>query len=189
MKIMTQKQSFIKRAFTHNRREKLLAVLCSVVIMIVAVCFKPVNRVYSLRVNANISPDQVLVSENVSGVEVKVSGNFFELRKVKSEDLVINFDFSKERAGEITMNIGDKELPAAFLPLDVKSISPEIIVFRTEDKKAETSPEPLVEMSAETSPKEKQSGETSPETSSEQKPVEMSHETSPKEPASGGKND
>ena len=157
MKIMTQKQSFIKRAFTHNRREKLLAVLCSVVIMIVAVCFKPVNRVYSLRVNANISPDQVLVSENVSSVEVKVGGNFFELRKVKSEDLVINFDFSKERAGEITMNIGDKELPAAFLPLDVKSISPESIVFRTEDKKAEP-----VETLPETSPEQKRA-ETEPE--------------------------
>ena len=140
MKIMTQKQGFIKRAFTHNLREKLLSVLCAVMLMLVAVCFKPVHKVYSVTVNTKISPEQVLVSENIDKIEVKVSGNFFELRKIKNEDLVINFDFSSEKAGEISRNIGDNELPASFLPLDVQSVSPQILVFITEDKKVETAP-------------------------------------------------
>ena len=114
---MTQKQGFIKRAFTHNLREKILSALCAVVVMLVAICLKPVNKVYSVKVNTKISPDQELVSGAVDMIEVKVSGNFFELRKIKSEDLVINCDFSSEKAGEIIRNIGDKELPASFLPL------------------------------------------------------------------------
>lgn len=157
MKIMTQKPGFIKRAFTHNLREKLLSVLCAVVVMFVAVCFKPVNKVYSVKINTKISPDQVLVSENIDRIEVKVSGNFFELRKIKSEDLVINFDFSSEKAGEISRNIGDNELPASFLPLDVESVSPQILVFITEEKKAEPA-------------------ETLPEASPEQKTAESESE-------------
>ena len=140
MKIMTQKQGFIKRAFTHNRREKLMSVLCTVVVMLVAICLKPVHKVYSVTVNTKISPDQQLVSENIDRIEVKVSGNFFELRKIKSEDLVINFDFSSEKAGEISRNIGDNELPASFLPLDVESVSPQVLVFITEEKKSEAAP-------------------------------------------------
>ena len=140
MKIMTQKQGFIKRALTHNRREKLLAVLCTVLVMLVALCFKQVSKVYTLKVNAKIAEDQIVVSGNIDSVEVKVSGTFFELRKVKTEDLVINFDFSSEKAGEISRSIGDKELPASFAPLDVKNISPEILTWVTEEKKAEIAP-------------------------------------------------
>lgn len=153
MKIMTQKQGFIKRAFTHNLREKLLSALCAVVLLLVAICFKPIHKVYSVTVNTKISPEQVLVSENTDKIEVKVSGNFFELRKIKSEDLVINFDFSSEKAGEISRNIGDNELPASFLPLDVESVSPQVLVFITEDKKVE--PAEPVETSPETSPEQK----------------------------------
>jgi len=176
MKIMTQKQGFIKRAFTHNLREKLLSVLCAVVLMLVAVCFKPVHKVYSVTVNTKISPEQVLVSENIDKIEVKVSGNFFELRKIKSEDLVINFDFSSEKAGEISRNIGDNELPASFLPLDVESVSPQVLVFITEEKKAEAG-------SAEQAPAEetaKESAEQEPaQESAGTTPAETVHETSP----------
>ena len=158
----SSKQDFMSRLFKHNLREKTLAVFCTLVIMFAAFCLKSVNKVYSVRINTKISPDQVLVSENIGTVEVKVSGNFFELREIRNEDLVINFDFSDESAGEITVNIGEKELPAVFLQLDVKNISPETLVFRTEKKKAETSPEPPVE--------------TSPEASPEQKPAESESE-------------
>ena len=99
----SNKQDFIKRLFKHNLREKLIAAVCTAVILLVAVCLKPVNKVYSVSVNAKISPDQELVSENIGRIEVKVSGNFFELRKIKAEDLVMNFDFSNEPAGETSV--------------------------------------------------------------------------------------
>ena len=179
MKIMTQKQGFIKRAFTRNLREKFLAALCAVLVMLVAICLKPVNKVYSVQVNTKISPDQVLVSENIDRIEVKVNGNFFELRKIKSEDLVINFDFSSEKAGEISRNIGDNELPASFLPLNVESVSPQVLVFITEDKKVETAPA------------EQASVEDAARESADQEPVETSHETSPQpeQPANEEKNE
>ena len=166
MKIMTQKPGLIKRIFTHNLREKFLAAACAAMVMLVAVCFKPVNRVYSVRINTKISPEQVLVSENIDRIEVKVSGNFFELRKIKSEDLVINFDFSSEKAGEISRNIGDNELPASFLPLNVESVSPQVLVFITEDKKAEPAPaEPAAEDDAVKEPADQEAAETVHETS------------------------
>lgn len=176
---MTQKQGFIKRAFTHNLREKILSALCAVVVMLVAICLKPVNKVYSVKVNTKISPDQELVSGAVDMIEVKVSGNFFELRKIKSEDLVINFDFSSEKAGEISRNIGDKELPASFLPLNVESVSPQVMVFITEDKKVETAPETPATVE-----------ETAKEPA-DQEAAETVHETSPQpeQPANGEKNE
>lgn len=177
----SSKQDFMKRLFRHNLREKILAVFCTLVIMLVAVCLKPVSKVYSIRVNANISPDHVLVSENIDNIEVKVSGNFFELRKIKSEDLVMNFDFSKESVGEIALNIGEKELPAVFLTLDVKSISPQTLVFRTEEKKVE--PAEPVETLPETSPKDEKTAETESEAASD-KPDENTVKTE-----TGEKND
>lgn len=178
MRIMKQKQGFIKRVFTHNLREKFIAAFCTAVILLVAVCLKPVNRVYSVRINTKISPEQELVSSVVDQIEVKVSGNFFELRKIKNEELEMNFDFSSEKAGEISLNIGDKELPAVFLPLEVKSVYPQVLTFRTEEKKSEAAP-------AEQAPEE------AVKESAEQEPVETFHETSPQQeqPANGDKND
>ena len=175
----------MSRLFKHNLREKALAVFCTLVIMLVAICLQSVNKVYSLKVNVKVSPDQVLVSENIGSIEVKVSGNFFELRKIKNEDLEMNFDFSSEKAGEMTVNIGEKELPAVFMPLDVKSISPQTLVFRTEEKKVETEPEEPVETSPETAPKEEKPATTSPAETSpkEEKPVETPAETSPEQKA------
>ena len=169
MKIQQQNQGFFKRIFSHNLREKLLATLCTVVIMLAAVCFKPLHKVYMLKINTKISPDQVLVS-GVDSLEVKVAGNFFGLRKIKSEDLVINFDFSSEKAGEISRNIGDKELPAVFLPLDVKSIAPQKLVYITEERRSESAPETpasedeTVKEQAEQEPSQESVGTTPAET-------------------------
>ena len=180
------------RLFKHNLREKLLAAVCTMVILLVAVCLRPVNKVYSVSINTKISPDQELVSENIDRIEVKVSGNFFELRKVKAEDLVIDLDFSKESAGEISLNIGDKELPAVFLPLDVKSVSPQTLVFRTEVRKVESDPETpapeeeTVKEAADLTPVEGTVKENK-----EPAPVQTFHETSPQpeRPANEEKNE
>ena len=191
MKIMTQKQGFIKRAFTHNLREKILSALCAVLVMFVAICFKPVSKVYSVKVNTKISPDQLLVSENIDKIEVKVSGNFFELRKIKSEDLVINFDFSSEKAGEISRNIGDNELPASFLPLNVESVSPRILVFITEDRKVGTVPEtPAAEEGAVKENKESVEAvsETAPQPEQPAAAIKNGSENA-EQPANGDKNE
>lgn len=188
----SSKQEFMTRLFKHNLREKLLAAVCTAVILLVAVCLRPVNKVYSVSVNTKISPDQELVSENIDRIEVKVSGNFFELRKVKAEDLVIDLDFSKESAGEISLNIGDKELPAVFLPLDVKSVSPQTLIFRTEMRKVESEPETpateeeIVKEAADLTP-----GEGTVKENKEPAPVQTFHETSlqAEQPANEEKNE
>ena len=186
------KQDFIKRLFKHNLREKLIAAVCTAVILLVAVCLKPVNKVYSVSVNAKISPDQELVSENIGRIEVKVSGNFFELRKIKAEDLVMNFDFSNEPAGEISLNIGDKELPAVFLPLDVKSVTPQTLIFRTEMRKVESEPEtPAPEEETVKEAADLTPGEGTVKENKEPAPVQTFHETSlqPEQPANEEKNE
>lgn len=188
----SNKQDFIKRLFKHNLREKLIAAVCTAVILLVAVCLKPVNKVYSVSVNAKISPDQELVSENIGRIEVKVSGNFFELRKIKAEDLVMNFDFSNEPAGEISLNIGDKELPAVFLPLDVKSVTPQTLIFRTEIRKVESEPEtPAPEEETVKEAADLTPGEGTVKENKEPAPVQTFHETSlqPEQPANEEKNE
>ena len=164
MNTMKPKHGFIKRAFTRNLREKAIAAACAVVFLMISFCFKPVSRIYSVRIETKIAPEQVIVASSTDHAEVKVSGNFFELRKIKDEDLVIKFDFSSEKAGEISRNIDENLLPSSFAALDVKSISPQTLVFRTEEKKAEPA-EPV---------------ETSPETSPEQKPAESESEPAEK---------
>ena len=188
----SSKQEFMKRLFKHNLREKLIAAVCTAVILLVAVCLKPVSKVYSVSVNAKISPDQELVSENIGRVEVKVGGNFFELRKIKAEDLIMNFDFSNEPAGEISLNIGDKELPAVFLPLDVKSVSPQTLIFRTEMRKVENGPEtPATEEETVKEAADLTPGEGTVKENKEPAPVQTFHETSlqPEQPENGEKNE
>jgi len=191
-------QERFKRIFTHNLREKTIAAVCAAVFLMLSLCFKPVTKIYSVKVDAKISPDQVVVSSSTDHVEVKVSGNFFELSKIKNDDLVIKFDFSSEKAGEISRTIDETLFSSSFAALDVKNIVPQMLVLKTEDKKVKTAPEPPVETLTETSPKEEKPvetspeqkpAETSPETSPEQKPVETLPETSPKKPASERKND
>ena len=178
----SSKQEFMKRLFKHNLREKLIAAVCTAVILLVAVCLKPVSKVYSVNVNTKISPDQELVSENIGRIEVKVSGNFFELRKIKAEDLVMNFDFSNESAGEINLNIGDKELPAVFLPLDVKSVSPQTLIFRTKVRKVESEPETSApEEDAVKEPADQEPVEGTVKENKEPAPVETFRETSPQQ--------
>lgn len=188
----SSKQDFVTRFFKYNLREKLLAVFCTLLIMFVAVCLKPVNKVYSVKVYTKTAPDQVIVSGSIDHVEVKVNGNFFALRKIESEDLVMNFDLSNESAGEITVNIGDNELPAVFEPLDVKNISPRVIILTTEEKKTETAPAepaPIDETAKEAADQEPVEGTV--KENKEPAPVQTFHETSPQpeRPANEEKNE
>ena len=192
MDITTSKQDFFKRVFSHNRREKLISLLCTVMVMLVAVCFTRINKVYTLKVDTKISEDHKVVSGNIDSVEVKVTGNFFELRKVKNEDLVIRFDFSSEKAGEISRNIGDKELPASFAALDVKNISPQLITLITEELKVESEPEtPASEEDAAKEPADQEPVEGTVKENKEPAPVQTFHETSPQpeRPANEEKNE
>lgn len=156
-------QERLKRIFTHNLREKAIAAVCAAVFLILSFCFKPVSRIYSVKVGMKTAPDQTIVFSSTDHVEVKVSGNFFELRKIKSEDLVINFDFSSENAGEISRSVEENLLPQSFAALDVKNIVPQILTVKTELQKQESAPE-------------EEPAETSPETSTEQKPAEAESE-------------
>ncbi len=181
MNIMKSKQGFIIR----NLREKAIAAACAVFVLFLAFCFKPITRAYSVKVDTKIAPDQIIVSDVTDHVEVKVSGNFFELRRIKSEDLVINFDLSSENAGEINRTLDESFLSSSFSALDIKSILPQTLTFITEEKKTEPV-ETLPETSPETSPEQKPA-----EISPEQKPAETLPETSleQKVPAAEEKND
>ena len=171
----------LKRIFTHNFREKVLSAFCALAVLLFALCMKPVSRTYNIKVNTKIAAGQVLVSQNAHLIEVKASGTFFDHRSIRADNLEANFDFSAEKAGETSVLLDKNTLPASFSALEIKSVSPQKLTVVTEERKAETAPEPA-EAGAETSPEEK-SVETPG--SPEQKPAE----TSPEKPASGGKND
>lgn len=136
----SSKPERLKRIFTHNFREKFLAALCAAVVLLLAFCFKQVQRTYTFAINTKIAEDQVLVSQNVYFAEVKVSGNFFDLRRIDIENLAINFDFSAEKAGEISKKADENLLPAPFKNLVIKNIFPETLMWRTETKIEKTVP-------------------------------------------------
>ena len=141
MNITTSSRSErLKRVFTHNFREKALAALCALAALLLAFCFKTAQQTYLLKINAKIAPDQVLVSQNVNLIEVKVSGTFFDLRRITIENLEINFDFSAENAGEINRTANENILPATFKNLEIENIFPETIIWRTETKIEKTLP-------------------------------------------------
>lgn len=141
MNITTSSRSErLKRIFTHNFREKALAALCALTALLLAFCFKPAQQTYLLKINSKIAPDQVLVAQNFHMIELKVSGTFFDLRKISADNLEINFDFSGEKAGEISRKANENILPAVFKNLEIENISPEKITWRTEAKIEKTVP-------------------------------------------------
>ncbi|MBP5406081.1 hypothetical protein J6Z19_02895 [bacterium] len=145
MKITTSsKQERLKRLFTHNFREKFLAALCAAAALLLSFCFKPVQQTYFLKINSEIAPDQILVSQNASIIEVKAAGTFFDLRRVSLENIEINFDFSAEKAGEISRTVGENQLPSIFKNLKIENIFPETIIWRTEAKIEKTIPVEIV---------------------------------------------
>ena len=189
----SSKKDRLKRIFTHNLREKLIAAACAAVALLLSFCFRTADQTYTFNISIKTAPEQIIVSQNTEKIDVKVSGTFFDLRKIDRSTLEINFDFSAEEAGGITKTLDKNILPASFSALEIKSISPQTLVLKTEERKTETAPE-----HAETSPEtslgtspEQNPAETSTETSPEQKPVETSPETSPEQkiPAAEGKND
>lgn len=137
-------QDRLKRIFIHNFREKALAALCAVIVLILSFSLKPIYKIYTFKVNTRIAADQMLISQNTHLIEVKVSGTFFDLRKIKAENLEINFDFSAEKAGEISRSIGEKELPSAFINLSIESIFPAMLTWQTEAKIEKTVPVNIV---------------------------------------------
>ena len=141
MNITTSSRSErLKRIFTHNFREKALAALCALTALLLAFCFKPAQQTYLLKINSKIAPDQVLVAQNVHMIELKVSGTFFDLRKISVENLEINFDFSAEVAGKISRTTNENMLPAVFKNLEIENIFPEKIIWQTETKIEKTVP-------------------------------------------------
>lgn len=186
-------QERLKRIFTHNLREKAIAAVCAAVVLLLSFCFRPVTKVCSVKVNMKISPEQELVSGAIDRVEVKVSGNFFELRKVGSENPVINFDFSAENAGEISKTIDESLLPQSFAALDIKNIMPQTLTVRTEARKVESEPEtPAPEEDAAKEPADQEPVETIHETSAQQEQpaaaVKNASENA-EQPANGEKNE
>ena len=130
----SSKQERLKRIFTHNFREKALSVVCAAATMLLAFCFTPVHQIYTFKIKTNIASDQILVFQNTDSIEVKVSGTFFDLRKINSENLEINFDFSSEKAGEISRTASENLFPASLANLETESVIPQTIIWRTETK-------------------------------------------------------
>jgi len=140
----SSKSERLKRIFTHNFREKFLAALCAAAVLMFAVCFKQVRQTYTFNIDTKTATDSVLVSQNASSIEVTVSGTFFDLRRISIENPVINFDFSNEKAGEISRTVSGKLFPAVFKNIEIETISPETLIWRTEAKVEKTVPVSIV---------------------------------------------
>lgn len=134
MNMKNKRAEQIKKIFTQNLREKLLAVLCAAAVMLAAFCLKPVYENVTVKIETKIAENQLLISKVPDTSVVKIYGNFFELRKLEKCDFVMKVDFSENEAGNIVKQLDDSMLPDCFNGIKAESFSPHNIVLHTEKK-------------------------------------------------------
>lgn len=123
----------IKNFFTQYSSEKLLAVLLTLILWTFSISRNQETRDYQVKINLIYSKDQVIVSEPVDQIQVKLSGSIFDFVKIKEKDLVINLDIAAKKPGKFTRLLDAKMMTFAG-NLNVEKIFPSEIIIRTVKK-------------------------------------------------------
>jgi YbbR domain-containing protein len=123
----------LKNFFTQYSSEKLLALLLTLILWTFAISRNQETRDYPVKINVIYSKDQVIVSETVDQIQVKLSGSIFDFVKIKEKDLVIDLDIAAKKPGKFTRLLDAKMMTFAG-NLSVEKIFPSEIIIRTAKK-------------------------------------------------------
>ena len=123
----------LKNFFTQYSSEKLLALLLTLILWTFAISRNSESRDYAVKINVIYPKDQMIISEPVDHIQVKLSGNVFDFVKIKEKDLVINLDIAAKKPGKFTRIIDAKMMPFA-KDLNIENIFPSEIIIRTAKK-------------------------------------------------------
>jgi YbbR domain-containing protein len=122
-----------KNFFTQYSSEKLLALLLTLILWTFAISRNSESRDYLVKVNVIYSKDQIIISEPVDQIQVKLSGNVFDFVKINEKDLVVNLDIAAKKPGKFTRLLDAKMMTFA-KDLSVEKIFPSEIIIRTAKK-------------------------------------------------------
>jgi len=126
------KEAF-KNFFTQYSSEKLLALLLTLILWTFAISRNSESRDYLVKVNVIYSKDQIIISEPVDHIQVKLSGNVFDFVKINEKDLVVSLDIAAKKPGKFTRLLDAKMMTFA-KDLSVEKIFPSEIIIRTAKK-------------------------------------------------------
>lgn len=120
----------IKKFFTQYSTEKILALVITLILWTFSISRNQESRDYTVKLNVIIHSDQMIVSEPVEQMQVKISGSVFDFARINEKDLFVNIDISSQKPGKFTRFLDAKMLTFA-KDLDVEKFFPSEISIRT----------------------------------------------------------
>ncbi|HRQ69837.1 MAG TPA: CdaR family protein [bacterium] len=123
----------LKNFFTQYSSEKLLALLLTLILWTFSISRNQESRDYPVKVNIIHPKDQIIVSDTIDQIQVKLSGSVFDFAKINDRDFVINIDISAKKPGKFTRLL-DAKMMTFTGNLSVEKIFPAEISVRTAKK-------------------------------------------------------
>lgn len=132
----------IKLFLTGYSREKLIALILTVVIYSFAIDINEISRTYSVKVGIVTAEDQTIVSETVESIKVKAKGSVFDFAGIKEQDLSVTIDLSSKKPGKYTRSFDPSILPFGE-KIKIEKITPAEIIIKTVKKEQNDKKNPV----------------------------------------------
>ena len=135
----------IKKYLALNLKEKILAVVVTIVVWIIVVSLNENTKNFTVKIDLNLGEDKVLVSEGVSYLHVKATGNIFNFARIGKQHKTITIDLSRQRLGKNKIFLDSSKLGMSE-HLKIQRISPSVLEFATARKsEKKVSVEPYID--------------------------------------------
>lgn len=120
-----------------NIKEKILALMATVVIWVVVVSRSERQMSLDIPVKIIASDDKVLVNKVPEKVNINVKGNSFDFVSMKENNRELSFDISRKKIGKTNVYLNPKmfKIPESMM---VQKIVPESISFEVDKKSKKT---------------------------------------------------
>lgn len=123
----------IKNFFTQYSTEKIIALFITLVLWTFAISRNQESRDYMVKVNVIVPADQIIVSEPIDQIQVKVTGSVFDFARINESELAVNIDISSRKPGKFTRLL-DAKMFDFFNDLHIEKIFPSELSIRTAKK-------------------------------------------------------
>jgi YbbR domain-containing protein len=123
----------IKNFFTQYSTEKIIALFITIVLWTFAISRNQESRDYVVKINVIVPADQIIISEPLDHIQVKVTGSVFDFARIKESELAVNIDISSRKPGKFTRLL-DAKMFDFFNDIRVEKIFPSELSIRTAKK-------------------------------------------------------
>ncbi len=104
--------NLVRRFFNTNLREKIMALIVTLIVWGVVVSKMDETRSFAVKLNFYAGKDRVVsLSEPIETIHVTAKGSLFDFARVKDSDLVLSIDLSRKDQGRIAYFFDPSRLP------------------------------------------------------------------------------